>query len=200
MTAQLYIADIRPLAGREAALLPLLSRERRQQAEALRSPEGRLHCIAAGLLLRRVLGVGDGDVTVNCHGKPALTHRDDLHFSLSHGGDYVVLAVAPQPLGVDIQPILPQPRTFPVKKVFHDDEQQWLAADPTPERLTLLWTRLESTLKASGTGFDCPERQYSLTAADCPYHFQTLHHEGSSITLAAEEAFAVERYILPLET
>lgn len=197
MTVQLYIADIRPLAGHEAALLPLLSRERRQQAEAFRNQQGRLHCIAAGLLLRHVLGAGDGDVTVDCHGKPSLVHRDDLHFNLSHGGDHVVLAVGSQPLGVDIQPILRQIHTFPVEKVFHAGERQWLAADPTPERLTLLWTRLESALKASGTGFDCPERPYSLVGDDCPWHFETLHHDGSIITLAAEEPFSAEVHILP---
>lgn len=199
MTVQLYIADIRPLAGHEAALLPLLSRERRQQAEAFRNSEGRLHCIVAGLLLRRVLGAGDGDVTVDRHGKPSLVHQDDLHFNLSHGGDHVVLAVGSQPLSVDIQPILRRLHTFPVEKVFHADERQWLAADPAPERLTLLWTRLESALKASGTGFDCPERPYSLVGGDCPWHFETLHHDGSIITLAAEASFTVEPHILPPE-
>lgn len=105
MTVSLYLADIRPLAGREAALLPLLTRQRCLRLEALQNPADRLHCLAAGLLLRQVLAAGEGDVAYDGLGKPRLTRRRDLHFSLSHGGDYAVLATAAQPVGVDIEPI-----------------------------------------------------------------------------------------------
>lgn len=198
MTVQLYLIDVRPLVEREAALLPLLTRGRREKVEALQNPTDRLHGITAGLLLRRVLGATEGDIAYNDHGKPYLTHRD-VHFNLSHSGDYAVLAVGTQELGVDIEPIPSQSNASLVKKVFHDDERQWLALDPTPERFALLWTRLESALKASGTGFGGTDRAYSLVSADCPYRFQTLTHDRHIITVAAEEAFAAETHILSPE-
>lgn len=198
MTVQLYLTDIRPLFEQETALLPLLTKKRREQVDALQNPTDRLHGIAAGLLLRRVLGVGNSDIAYSNHGKPHLIHRD-VHFNLSHGGDYAVLAVGTQELGVDIEQIPQQVNAALIKKVFHDDERQWLALDPTPERFALLWTRLESALKASGTGFGGTDRAYSLVRDDCPYRFQTLTHDRHIITVAAEEAFTAETHILSPE-
>lgn len=195
MTVQLYLTDIRPLFEQETALLPLLTKKRREQVETLQNPTDRLHGIAAGLLLRRVLGVGNSDIAYSDHGKPHLIHRD-VHFNLSHGGDYAVLAVGTQELGVDIEPIPSQINAMVVKKAFHDDERQWLALDSTPECFALLWTRLESALKASGTGFGGGDRAYSLVDEACPYHFQALTHDGHIITVAAEADFHVETHIL----
>lgn len=199
MTVHLYLTDIRPLSGRENALLPLLTEERRRQAVSFRHPAGRLHCIATGLLLRHVLGAEDGDIARNAHGKPCLPHCDDLHFNLSHGGDYAVLAVSPQEVGVDIEPVPQTVNTALTKKVFHPDERQWLMDDPTPERFALLWTRLESALKAAGTGFDDANRPYSLVDGTCPYHVQTLTHDRHIVTVAVENDFAIETHILSLE-
>ena len=54
---RLYLADIRQLKQWEQAALSLLTPERRAEAERIKPDQDRLHCIAAGLLLRRVLGV-----------------------------------------------------------------------------------------------------------------------------------------------
>lgn len=189
MTVSLYLADIRPLAGRETQLSPLLTQPRRRRLEALQNPDDRLHCLAAGLLLRRVLAVREGDIAYNDRGKPYLLHRD-VQFSLSHGGDYAVLATAAQPIGVDIEPIPTHLPPLP-KKVLRPEELAWLMAEPTPERFARLWTQLESALKAAGTGFGGAERSYSLLDDACPWHFQALTHNGHLITAAAPGPFTL---------
>lgn len=200
MTVSLYLADIRPLAGREAALLPLLTRQRRQRLESLQNPADRLHCLAAGLLLRQVLAAGEDDVAYDELGKPRLTRHSDLYFSLSHGGDYAVLATAAQPVGVDIEPIPARLPPLP-KKVLRPEEMAWLMAEPTPERFVQLWTQLESALKAAGTGFGGEGRGFSLWDGSCPWHFRSLTVSGHFITAAVPVpfTFALPRLLSPEE-
>ena len=57
----LYITDIRELVGHEQDILALLTPKRRERVERLRPAEDKLRSMAAGLLLRHVLGVTSDD-------------------------------------------------------------------------------------------------------------------------------------------
>lgn len=57
-------------------------------------------------------------------------------------------------------------------------------AEPTPERFVQLWTQLESSLKAAGTGFGGKERGFSLQDGSCPWLFRSLTVSGHLITAA----------------
>ncbi len=180
---RLLLADAHVLAGREAESLPLLPPNRRREAAAFCSDDARLLCCAAGLLLRRVLGVTrDEDLAIGPLGKPALT-RGGAAFSLSHAGHYAALAVSGQTVGVDVEPIRP-PAAFP-RKVFTGAELDWLSSHPGPEEFCLLWTRLESALKAEGCGLAGARRAFSLLEPGAPWHWESVHHDGHWITCAA---------------
>lgn len=185
---KLWLADIRPLADCEQAALSLLSPGRRVEAERFRPREDRLHCIAAGLLLRQVLGVrSDDDLCCNEFGKPLLVGQETC-FNLSHGGNYAVLAVFHSPVGVDIEPIGERmPRVIP-RRFLLPNELAWLEAEPTPERFARLWTRLESALKADGRGFGLGKRDFSVMDGG-PWQIQTLPFDGHMISCAAGEPF-----------
>lgn len=191
----LYTADIRELAGRESAALARLTVGRRETAQRLRPEEDRLRCAAAGLLLRRVLGVtSDDDLRCGQYGKPELT-AEGACFNLSHGGAYAVLAVADRPVGVDIEPVGEKlPIAIP-GRWLRPEELAWLECDPTPERFARLWTRLESALKADGRGFLLEGREFSVLE-DGQWRFRTQALDGHILSCAYGGSF--EWDILPL--
>ena len=184
----LYITDIRELVGHEQDILALLTPKRRERVERLRPAEDKLRSMAAGLLLRHVLGVtSDDDLRCGQFGKPELTAGSPC-FNLSHGGNYVVLAVGETPLGADIEPIGEKlPIAIP-KRWLLPEELSHLGNDPTPESFAWLWTRLESALKADGRGFLLEDRVFSVLE-DGEWCFQTISFNGHIISCASERPF-----------
>lgn len=189
---QLYLTDIRQLKPYEQVALNLLTPERRAEAERIKPEQERLHCIAAGLLLRHVLGVtADSQLRRNEYGRPELAGEGDC-FNLSHGGNWVVLAVCSAPVGVDIEPIGEKlPIAIP-RRFLQPDELAWLEEDTTPERFAWLWTRLESVLKADGRGFGLEQRNFSVLDSGKPWYLHTFPHNGHVVSCAAGEPFEVE--------
>lgn len=194
----LYAADVRELRGREQAALAFLPPARREKTERVRPEEDKLRSMAAGLLLRRVLNVReDGDLRCGEFGKPELT-GEGPHFNLSHGGNYVILAVGGTPLGVDVEPLSERvPTVSP--RFFHPGEWEWLGDDLAPDHFFHLWTRLESVLKADGRGLLWEEREFSVMDDSCPWYIETLIHDSHIISCAAGERFSLEMQILHAE-
>lgn len=195
---RLYLTDASALAGRERECLPLLPPKRREEAAAFQVESARLLCCAAGLLLRRVLGVTrDGELSLGPLGKPALA-AGGPEFSLSHAGRYAALAVSGRTVGVDVEPVRP-PSVLP-RKVFTGEELDWLAAHPEPEDFCLLWTRLESALKAEGCGLAGEGRAFSLLQNDGPWRWESLTYDGHLFTCAARETFELRFTALSART
>ncbi len=195
-TLKLYYTDIRELEGQEALALPLLTPARRKRAETIRVVRDRLHCVGAGLLLRRVLGVTkDDDLCVGEQGKLSLAGEGPC-FNLSHGGRYAVLAVFPTAVGVDVEPIADRLTVIP-RRYLHPEELAWLEADPTPARFAHLWTRVESALKADGRGLAIDRRDFSVLDSGRPWFLETTALEGHVLSCAAGEPFAMELIHLP---
>ncbi len=146
---------------------PLDERERERAASFVR-PADRAVYTAAHLMLRKVLGayldVPAAEVrftreTCPCcgapHGRPAVDAPGAPHFSLSHGGELVLLGVAAAPVGVDTEQLPAEHTVSDVAEALHPDERREIMAAP-PERraavFTRLWVRKEAYLKGLGTG------------------------------------------------
>ncbi|MFF4368397.1 4'-phosphopantetheinyl transferase family protein [Streptomyces sp. NPDC001594] len=146
---------------------PLDARERARVA-AFVYPLHRDRYVAAHLALRRVLcayeGVAPGELTFvrrSCpccggpHGRPALAGVGAPHFSLSHTGDLVLIAVAGRPVGVDVEALPDPQRAASVGEALHPAERRAVhAAQPAlrPAVFARLWARKEAYLKGLGTG------------------------------------------------
>lgn len=149
----------------------VLDQAERDRGAAFVRPRDRISYLAAHIALRRLLGgrLGVPADTVRytrlpcpcCgapHGRPALADPTvPLHFSLSHGGDLILIGTAGQPVGVDVEPY-PAPDAVPgLVGVLHPVEQAELARLSAQEDLLIpafaqLWTRKEAYLKGLGTG------------------------------------------------
>lgn len=150
----------------------------------LRRPDDRLRSMAGHLLLRHALrarGVADHDWrrASGPYGKPCLQGATALEFNLSHAGRWVMCALAPTPVGVDIE----QVRAIDLElaqRFFHPAEYAALmACAPALRRdyFFRLWTAKEAYVKALGLGF-----QRDLAS------FAVLPGAGQAVTLDDPQA------------
>ena len=143
---------------------------RRVKTNSLRSAESQRLSLGVGILLFRALqrrGI-DGtraEIREGEYGKPFLTETPEIHFSLSHAGNWALCAVSGQPLGCDVERTGRADRRIP-GRFFHPEEQAALAALKKPEEWEQLfgriWTRKESYLKAVGRGLSLPMGSFSV--------------------------------------
>lgn len=146
-----------PLANRWHALLN--SREQ-QRASRFRKADDRNRFILGRALFRLVSsqlsGLTPQRVTIEhtFEGKPYLADAPQWDLSVAHSGDWVVLAVAPMPVGVDVEFINPRFQIddlIPTTLTF--TEQREVTKSNAPHAFFYeLWTRKEALVKATGTG------------------------------------------------
>lgn len=117
----------------------------------------RLRCIAAGALIAHAMGICEKDLIRGEYGK--IDVRGDLHFNLSHSGDYAILARHTFDVGADIECIR-NPRERLAPRVLLPDEIEWMQRDPQ-SRFYTLWTIKESVLKLTGKGLAMPMQSFS---------------------------------------
>lgn len=127
----------------------------RRRARILRSllrPRDKLRCLAGWLLMRRFLGPETGArLRYGRYGKPFLPGGP--YFSLSHSGRYAVLAVAPTPVGVDVERVRADEDCAALATLaLHPAERLLYARRPDARTFFALWTLKESYLKLRGTG------------------------------------------------
>jgi len=87
-------------------------------------------------------------------GKPHIGNLSDVHFNISHSGHYVVCAVAPSEIGIDVERIR-KVNLRVAERFFSPSEIHDLMACEEENRMQYfitLWTIKESYLKAIGRG------------------------------------------------
>ena len=138
-----------------------LDENERQRWQRLRQALHQRRFLAAHLALRHCLAtVCDTRpeqlrLVVGEFGKPALDGNHAPFFNLSHSGDWALLAIGPQPVGVDIEALIARPSERLARQVLNEDEfAQWsaLAEAQRSPALTAAWTAREALLKADGGG------------------------------------------------
>ncbi|MCY7360184.1 MAG: 4'-phosphopantetheinyl transferase superfamily protein [Rudanella sp.] len=87
-------------------------------------------------------------------GKPILRENPNWHFSVSHTGDWVLLAVGQTPLGVDIEFVNPRFIIDDLIPSVLSAAEQRVLIESTDSHLFFYecWTRKEALVKATGEG------------------------------------------------
>lgn len=153
---QLYISNIHgfeALPGTE-----LLSEKRRRELEKLNKAEDKQRCLVAGLLLRHALGEAAEKLMYGEKGKPYLS--GGACFNISHSGEYVVLAVSENNLGVDIERIGVYKEKL-AQRCCTEEEFLWLENRDKSDFFRL-WTGKEAVMKATGLGLAMSARSFSV--------------------------------------
>lgn len=139
----------------------LLTPDEVRRAERFRVIDARRRFVAARAALRMVLsratGTAPGSLTFRYgeHGKPRL-EGSGPHFNASDSGDFVVVALASEEIGVDIEVLRPLARMDRLaRRICTDRElEEWSSLPESDSNAALLrlWTYKEAALKAIGTG------------------------------------------------
>lgn len=105
---------------------------------------------------------GDG-VILSCqegeHEKPYLVDYPEVHFNLSHSGDYVALVIGESECGIDVQ----EPRNLSERfclKFFHEEELSWLEEHSGTEMN--MFSLKEAFMKYSGRGMSRGMKSFSV--------------------------------------
>ena len=148
-------------------LLSLLSEEELHRVERFSLPRDARRYVVSHAVLRTVLsgltGNTPGSVTLGVEpdGKPILLGISrGLHFSLSRSEEYMLIGVAPHPVGVDLEWLAPPLDVASLAEtIFSTREHGAFMLTPPEHRQNVLlscWTQKEALLKASGKGLSIP--------------------------------------------
>jgi len=120
----------------------------------------KLQTVSGELLARYSVGqyLGKPDTEINLvfgeKGKPHIGNLKNVHYNISHSGHYVVCAVAPNEIGIDVERVRKVNLRI-AERFFSAPEIQDLMAREEDDRMhyfITLWTIKESYLKAIGRG------------------------------------------------
>ena len=171
--AKTYYLNIAFLRSEKAIAnyIDRVSPERRQRIETTKRTETKAALLGAGLLLDEVLkksfGLSDVETETNEYGKPSLKNHPELHFNLSHSGDFAVLTVSDTACGVDVENTnRPHEAMGVANRFFSRNEYAAMMLSHNPnEAFCRLWTLRESYVKMRGKGF-----AIGLSTMKCDFH------------------------------
>ena len=104
---RIIIADIEKISSNEEWILSQIAQRYVEKYQKHKRETDKKQELIAGYLLKEYLGVeNDAQLVMNKNGKPMLVDARK-HFNLSHSGKYVVLAIADQEVGIDIERVRP---------------------------------------------------------------------------------------------
>ena len=133
-----------------------------------------------GVLLQGILaqqGVAASMIGYGLHGKPYVKNRGDVFYNVSHSGDYVMIAVAGQPVGVDIQKPVPYKETL-VNKICSFEERDKLGQEIV-KHLNLVWAVKESYTKLTGEGITRELAEISFEKNDASLVIKDNGHDAA---------------------
>ena len=190
--------DVRP---EHDGLLAPADLERRSR---FTQPADRQRCTVATAVVRVVLGAHTGvlpaslEIDRTCprcggqDGKPRLPAAPDLHFSVSHSGRWVTVAVLQdRPVGVDVEQV---GRVDAAELAWVADwilapeeraELAWLPAAHRADAFTTYWTRKEAVVKATGAGIGIPLHRLVVSPPSSPA--RVLRWDGVTECLTLHE-------------
>lgn len=156
----------------------ILAVDERARADRLKIPLVRARFIAGRVRLRQLLSqytnTSPGSLTFsyNTAGKPDL-QGSPLHFNLTHSDDLALLAVAHQPVGIDLEQFRPLAGFgYLVNTALNQAERtafNQLPEDRKNFTFFRLWTSKEAVMKALGGGFKLAQQiNFDLTDAEHP--------------------------------
>lgn len=182
----LRLPDENAFAEKKEYYLSFLSAERHEHFSRYKNSRSALRSIFGELITRKILS--EKLLTAPNHfefkktenGKPYLDSKD-IHFNLSHSGEWVVFAFSDHDTGIDIEKIRPVNYRI-AERFFSSGENNILRLLNKDEKLNYffdLWTLKESYLKMLGTGLT--KSLGSFTILETEQGFRLEDHELAGV-------------------
>ena len=158
---RLTLLNINELKPKAEELLRGLPEDLQRKALRYRKEDDQLRSIGSSFLL---LKASKGhEIHYSLEGKPFID--GDFYFNISHSGDYVALAEAASPVGVDIERVSDIGIDEGLKNIALTEREKLWVKDSLL-RFYVVWTRKESLIKCEGSGFISE-----------PYEIETLNYD-----------------------
>lgn len=131
------------------------------------------------------------------YGKPYFVSAPEIHFSVTHSGDYWLCAVSHQNVGLDLQ-VTQRAQTLKIaRRFFHSGEFGYLQGHP--QDFFKVWSAKESYVKYTGQGIDGSFSSFSVVDQEgfvkqlkgVELRFWPFS-EGYSLCLCCEDASQVQ--------
>ncbi len=152
--------------------LSRISLNRRNQIERMKFRNNQKASFLAELLLyyymKNIAGMHNYTIIADNNGKPKFSNHPNLHFNISHSGEWVVCAFSNSKIGIDLEKIKAADMEI-AKRFFNSFEYANLTSTENiseKNRLFyILWTLKESYLKNIGIGIKglTPQLRFELT-------------------------------------
>ncbi len=173
--------DIKKLTGEEyRKWYSLMSIEKQNRVEKFRFTDDKKRSVAGEMLARKMLSQfcnkdpESFEFKLNEYGKPYICETD-IHFNISHSGDFVVCAIDTKPIGIDIEKIRNYKPSV-AKKFCTDDEITFIEQSANPaEEFTRLWTKKEAYAKYLGTGLKEDSLKRDISGTFFQYEFDDYY-------------------------
>lgn len=145
-------------------------------------------------LLYKQCGLNVDTFAYESHGKPYVSQltRRSIYFNISHSGNYIVGAVAPSPIGIDIEKVMPLDFSVSQYVMTSDEKKRFQSLQTEQQKLDYfykIWTVKEAYTKMLGIGLsmnltkvyltqrtDClyetPQRDVTITTAQLPANYR----------------------------
>jgi 4'-phosphopantetheinyl transferase len=155
----------------------------------------KLHTVAGELLARYSVGhyLSKPDQEINLvfgdKGKPHIENLVDVHFNISHSGYYVVCAVAPDEIGIDVERIRKVNLRI-AERFFSPSEIQDLMScteDTRMQYFITLWTIKESYLKAIGRGLTQHLNSFTIVKKNSDSYLLTGNEEAEGYGIETQQ-------------
>ncbi|MBR3771827.1 MAG: 4'-phosphopantetheinyl transferase superfamily protein [Clostridium sp.] len=146
----------------------VISEERYNRMQKYHFPIDKTRSLFAEVLLRYALKkhfAMEGTEIVfetNEYGKPFLKGEKNLHFNVSHSGNWVICGISDQPVGVDVE-VIKERNTDIAERFFSKKEAQAIKdSDLGNDLFYQYWTLKESYVKAEGKGMSISFNSFSF--------------------------------------
>lgn len=182
-----------------------LSDARKEKILRYKMEHSRKQGLAAGLLLKYVLGsrgLSVEDISYGQNGKPQI---QELYFNLSHSKDIVICAVSDKNVGCDVEAIATVKEGI-AERFFTENENNYLKSFKAEEKVSeffRLWTIKESYMKLTGEGMSLPLQDFDVNMSNpvkiyrnselCPCYVKEYEAEEYKIAVCAEEKVFCEK-------
>ena len=153
---------------------------RQQKITHLKNVEEKKRSLAAAIALNAALKEYDLEermmkYALGNQGKPYFRDHPEIHFSLSHSGDYAVCSIGAHEVGNDIERVR-SGREKVAQRFFAKEELDWIydseLSDESNDRdskIFRIWTMKESFLKVTGRGMSLPLNDFAILISENEY-------------------------------
>lgn len=128
----------------------------------------------------------------NSYGKPHLVNLPNVHFNISHSGQYVVCSVDSMPIGVDVEIIKPIDLTIAYSFFSKIEKEYILNSDPGESlaKFYRIWTMKEGYIKREGKGLSIPLESFcvfSLEEDNNTVFYEVFQNEEAVCNICASQ-------------